>query len=522
MKEYRWYGPPPLDLPRENPAPADLPRLLDALTNELSDIVQDPEIAVKIEKLGSRPGHCAAASEAMKIIAQHDSRFGNIQLKAQRLEPRSANKDIHFRLYSEDLNAFYDPTLYQFDGCAVEDLYSPSETTKVKFVGFQSLRSSAPFTVRKSTLELLNEFYRRFPSDKAIRVLSDTRMGPRLMLLADASVSSADQALFDAAFNLIGQEVEVHTNRTKKIWSIKDPYNNDKLIGYARNSVVLEDVKWTQPTLGVARRTFHNTPSAAATSARTGERSVQAFAQGKLVAFDGLPIPKKVQRAMASCQTLHLTYRPTIDAPEWVGAFRDRSTRAGVDVSKYAKLDWVNTEDGQRVADAKAYCDVVYLDPALLEEFRQSIIRENGAGREDFTLFVRSDLSRDKLEMFDAFARTLAEQTRTHVPAELYAYMGILNAEKVLVGVLFVSGLDAACFSFETVVAPEYRALRLSNLLGEFATYVFDQYKQQHKGDLTYCVETDDRKLKTALENQGFVIVAVAHQQTTTIWMLTR
>lgn len=514
MKEYRWYGPPPLNIPRENPAQGATSLLLDALTNEVSDIVLDTTIAAELERLGSRPGHCAAAAEAMKIIAEHDGRFGNIILKAQRLEPLDPNNDIHFRLYSEQFQRFYDPTSCQFTN-GLEAKYASTDPKKVKFLGFQSLRAKAPFTVRKATIILLNEFYRRFPSDKELYVLSNTPMGARLML---ATESSTDQALFEAAFDLIGREVEVHTNRTKKIWSIKDPTNNDKLIGYARDSVILEDVKWTQPTLGVARRTFHNTSSAA----RSGERSVQAFAQGKLIAFDNLPIPKGVQRAMDACQTLSLTYRPTADSADWVGAFRDRSTRAGVASSKYAKLDWIELPNGSRVADAKAYCDVVYIDPAVLEEFRQAIIRENGAGRDAFTLFARSDLDKAHLAQFEDYASRLATQVNMEPPKDQYAYVGVLNAANILVAVLFVSGLDAPCFSFKTIVAPEYQALRLSDLLVEIAAYVFDLYKQQRIGDFTYCVETADRRLKSTLEQQGFQVVAVEQVLTTKVWLLTR
>ena len=134
------------------------------------------------------------------------------------------------------------------------------------------------------------------------------------------------------AYDLIGSRVSVHTNRNAHIWSILGPDGASPVRAYALDCVLLEDVCWLPPSIGNARRTYRKM----AVEGKK-ERTVQAFAEGVLVAIDNMPV-----RDFDARSTIQVRYNPMHE--EWVGAFRDREDRnRAIASSEFASLAYTES-----------------------------------------------------------------------------------------------------------------------------------------------------------------------------------
>lgn len=191
--------------------------------------------------------------------------------------------------------------------------------------------------------------------------------------------SKTDIRLFGNAINCINEVVCIHTNRTKQVWSIKDTTRNHKLLAYAKDAVWQENVTWTQPSLSLARRTFHPNPEPEIKRTGQGERSVQVFTQGKMLSFDSEFLNndkiKEIEQLINNGDYRDITYNPF--NPLMVGAFRDRETLKGISHSKYCFLCWFEDENGVRKAKSLAVGEIKWINEDNLEEFRKSIIKNN-------------------------------------------------------------------------------------------------------------------------------------------------
>lgn len=186
-----------------------------------------------------------------------------------------------------------------------------------------------------------------------------------------------DAALYARVGDLIGERVQIHTNRTKKIWSIHSVERTGACIAYAKDAVFLKDVRWVPPEVGAARGTYF--PSSK-DSGDTGRRTVQAFAEGILLyaendaddasknyAAEGW----EAQLAEAkACEQVEATYRPFLR--EELGFFRGEDNRA-LDHSDYAVLEWAEV-GGKRSGKAYAYCDPRYFSQRETDLFVEKIL----------------------------------------------------------------------------------------------------------------------------------------------------
>lgn len=151
----------------------------------------------------------------------------------------------------------------------------------------------------------------------------------------------------EAAYDLIGQRVAIHTNRNEHVWSIKTPDSKHKLLAYTFNKVLLKDVCWTQPSISAARSTFHNNLG--------GQRNVQAFAEGVLLGCDILIDEDTLDLDLPA---LPLMYRPK-PIPELVGAFRSvKDPSIGVASSEYGILEYTTPfgENAKRPGSRRVSC----------------------------------------------------------------------------------------------------------------------------------------------------------------------
>lgn len=175
------------------------------------------------------------------------------------------------------------------------------------------------------------------------------------------------------AYDLIGQRVSVHTNRNAHIWSVLGPNGKSPVRAYALDCVFLKDVCWLPPTISAGRSTFQKYKVE-----RRQERTVQAFAEGTLVAIDGMAAPEIIY----SLEGVPLRYNPMSE--EWVGAFRSLDKTA-VASSEFASLAYkaplsefyVNsspTKSGGRSTETCAYGDLEYIPEEYDRMYVESIV----------------------------------------------------------------------------------------------------------------------------------------------------
>lgn len=177
------------------------------------------------------------------------------------------------------------------------------------------------------------------------------------------------------AYDLVGTRVAVHTNRNAFVWSILGPNGKSPVRAYALDCVFLKDVCWLPPSIGNARRTYRKM----ATEGRQ-ERTVQAFAEGVLVAVDGMPMEE-----FDAQNILQVKYNP-MDT-EWVGAFRDRGDRnRAIASSEFASLaytdslaNWHNSgkPSGRRPSVSLAYDDLTWIPEDFDARYVNSIVTED-------------------------------------------------------------------------------------------------------------------------------------------------
>lgn len=177
------------------------------------------------------------------------------------------------------------------------------------------------------------------------------------------------------AYDLIGTRVAVHTNRNAHIWSILGPNGATPVRAYALDCIFLKDVCWLPPSIGNARRTYRKMSIEG-----RQERTVQAFAEGVLVAVDDMPMED-----FEAQDTLRVTYNPM--AAEWVGAFRDRNDRdRAIASSDYASLrytkdlaDYHNAQAraGSRPTITLAYDNLEWIPAAIDARYVSSIIADD-------------------------------------------------------------------------------------------------------------------------------------------------
>lgn len=175
----------------------------------------------------------------------------------------------------------------------------------------------------------------------------------------------------EKTYDLIGQRVSVHTNRNLHTWSLKSTDSRHKLLGYAFNRVLLQDVCWMQPTIGKARDTFQRTSSGG-----KGQRNVQAFAEGILVGVDSLVDESRLDLDLPA---VRITYRP-LPTPAHVGAFREiENMNVGVASSEYGLLQYTvplgehPKKEGSRRVDAIAFGEIDYIPEDHLKEYVDAI-----------------------------------------------------------------------------------------------------------------------------------------------------
>jgi len=183
------------------------------------------------------------------------------------------------------------------------------------------------------------------------------------------------QKFVKQAYDLIGTRVSVHTNRNAHIWSILGPNGKSPVRAYALDCVFLKDVCWLPPSIGNARRTYRKMVSEGRQA-----RTVQAFAEGVLVAVDDMPMED-----FEAQDILQVKYNPM--AAEWVGAFRDRSDRdRAIASSEFASLsyieplgEWHNSGKpaGRRPSISQAYNDIEWIPEDFDRRYVSSIITDD-------------------------------------------------------------------------------------------------------------------------------------------------
>jgi len=186
-----------------------------------------------------------------------------------------------------------------------------------------------------------------------------------------------DAALYARVKDLIGERVQVHTNRTKKIWSVHSVERAGACIAYAKDAVFLKDVRWVPPEVGAARGTYFPSSKDAGD---TGRRTVQAFAEGILLYAenDASDVSKNyavsgwegMLAAAQKCVKVEASYRPFLR--EELGFFRGEDNRA-LDHSDYAILEWAES-GGKRSGKAYAYCDPKYFSQRETDLFVEKIL----------------------------------------------------------------------------------------------------------------------------------------------------
>jgi len=177
------------------------------------------------------------------------------------------------------------------------------------------------------------------------------------------------------AYDLIGTRVSVHTNRNAHIWSILGPNGKSPVRAYALDCVFLKDVCWLPPSIGNARRTYRKM-AVEGIQART----VQAFAEGVLVAVDDMPMED-----FEAQDILQVKYNPMV--AEWVGAFRDRNDRdRAIASSEFASLSYTESlaewhesgkPAGRRPSISQAYDDLEWIPESFDKRYVNSIITED-------------------------------------------------------------------------------------------------------------------------------------------------
>lgn len=132
--------------------------ILELSSKVFQELVSNPYIAKKLVELGSIPGHCMAASEALKIACEHNPSV-RIYLKLQTFKPSSQSKlqVSHYRAIEPISNRIFDPTVEQFGELTAEECY---KGVQPRGCGSQCLRPNTPpyFTKRKSSRFLLELF----------------------------------------------------------------------------------------------------------------------------------------------------------------------------------------------------------------------------------------------------------------------------------------------------------------------------------------------------------------------------
>lgn len=178
------------------------------------------------------------------------------------------------------------------------------------------------------------------------------------------------------AYDLIGERVAIHTNRNAHIWSIKSTDSKHKLLAYALDCVFLKDVCWLPPTISAARYTYRKLKIEDKQA-----RTVQAFAEGVLVAVDDMPMIE-----FDSNETIQVRYNPMRE--EWLGAFRDTTDRKPIASSEFGSLTYTDSlgewhrsgkPAGRRPTQSFAYNDVQWIPTGYDENYVQNILEEDNA-----------------------------------------------------------------------------------------------------------------------------------------------
>lgn len=177
------------------------------------------------------------------------------------------------------------------------------------------------------------------------------------------------------AYDLIGTRVAVHTNRNAHIWSILGPNGAGPVRAYALDCVFLKDVCWLPPSIRNARQTYRKMKIES-----KQERTVQAFAEGILVAVDDMPMED-----FEAQDVLQVTYNPMV--AEWVGAFRDRNNRnRAIASSNFASLEYTESladyhnagaRAGSRRSISKAYDNLEWIPSEFDADYVSSIITDD-------------------------------------------------------------------------------------------------------------------------------------------------
>ena len=177
------------------------------------------------------------------------------------------------------------------------------------------------------------------------------------------------------AYDLVGKRVAVHTNRNAFMWSILGPKGKSPVRAYALDCVFLKDVCWLPPSIGNARRTYRKMASEG-----KQERTVQAFAEGVLVAVDDMPMED-----FEAQDIIQVKYNPMV--AEWVGAFRDRQDRdRAIASSEFASLSYTESlaewhksgrPAGRRPSITLAYDDIEWIPEDFDARYVNSIITDD-------------------------------------------------------------------------------------------------------------------------------------------------
>lgn len=132
--------------------------IIERSSDAFKEFVSIPLVREKLVELGSIPGHCMAASEALKIACEHNPNV-RIYLKLQTFKPSDAtiSQVPHYRVVEPLSNRVFDPTVEQFGELSAEQSYQGVEPLGC---GSQCLRPNTPpyFTRRKSSRFLLELF----------------------------------------------------------------------------------------------------------------------------------------------------------------------------------------------------------------------------------------------------------------------------------------------------------------------------------------------------------------------------
>ncbi len=176
------------------------------------------------------------------------------------------------------------------------------------------------------------------------------------------------------AYDLIGERVAIHTNRNAHIWSIKSTDSKHTLLAYALDCAFLKDVCWLPPQTGAARYTYHKMKDE-----KKKARTVQAFAEGVLVAIDDMPMIE-----FNAYATTEVRYNPMRE--EWLGAFRDTRYKKPIASSEFGSLtyteplsEWHNSGKtaGRRPTESLAYNNVQWIPTDYDERYVQNIIESD-------------------------------------------------------------------------------------------------------------------------------------------------